>query len=151
MTSTQVRNETYYKVLGSLIKSRKRVFEAITELGEATNNQIADHLGLKINQVTGRVTELQEMFLIKGTKSEKGKQTGFQHTVWATIPEDQREELFKRFVNDSETKIERLSDDLEQMVSGVDHNYCQESRDAVIKKMNSLSNRLKRIRKVWNS
>lgn len=61
---------------------RKEVLLAIKELGEANNLQIAEHLDLPINCVTGRVTELHNYGYIEVAFVAKGS-TGNSMKYWA--------------------------------------------------------------------
>lgn len=53
-----------YKSLKDLGDKQQRVYEAVKELGRATNEEVADYLGWTINRVTGRVTELSSFGLL---------------------------------------------------------------------------------------
>lgn len=53
-----------YKSIKDLGSKQEIVYEAIKELGQASNERIAEHLGWAINRVTGRVTELKYFGLV---------------------------------------------------------------------------------------
>lgn len=61
------------------------VLEAITELGECTDAEIADHLGWTINRVTPRRGELEEAGLVVRTAVKAGP-TGRKVSVWRLTP-----------------------------------------------------------------
>lgn len=64
MTVANTSMMAYEALLDKLGEKQQIVYEAIKELGAATNDQIADHLGWTINRVTGRVTELKKYGLV---------------------------------------------------------------------------------------
>jgi transcription initiation factor IIE alpha subunit len=66
-------NAYYNSCLPNLPRARKIVLDAIRELGEATDEQIAQHLGIGINRVSGRVYDLEKLDLIKC--NDKGGKT----------------------------------------------------------------------------
>ncbi len=61
MTVSSTSKIALEKIRPTLSGRRKEVLSAIEELGVASNEQIATHLELPINRVTGRVTELHMM------------------------------------------------------------------------------------------
>lgn len=56
MQSTSITN--YENIVSELGKRQKEVFEALKELEYATNNMIAQKVGLPIDSITGRTNEL---------------------------------------------------------------------------------------------
>jgi len=55
----------FNSTLPHLTQSREMVLEAIYELENATDEHIAQHLGIGINHISGRVGELKELKLLK--------------------------------------------------------------------------------------
>lgn len=68
------------------------VLAAITELGECTDQQIADRLGWTINRVTPRRGELEEAGLVIRTAVRPGP-TGRKVSVWRITPRQLRLDL----------------------------------------------------------
>ncbi len=62
--------EAYHGI--DLTKRQAAVVRALSFLGDATDLQIANHLKISINRVTGRITELRE----KGAVIEVGTAKG---------------------------------------------------------------------------
>ncbi len=76
----------YRAIENTLTGRRKEVFDTLADLGEASNQLIADTLGWTINRVTGRMNELYKLEKIKVVRTEPGP---FKHLVkvWAIKPE----------------------------------------------------------------
>ena len=70
-----------YQSIKNLGVKQEIVYEAIKELGQASNEQIADHLGWAINRVTGRVTELKKFDLVTVAGITKNK-SGASAKLW---------------------------------------------------------------------
>lgn len=85
MTNVQTTSIASYQGL-PLSARQTAVRRAITKLGTACNQQIADHLGVPVNQVTGRVFELREAGAV--IESHKGlwKPTGRTVIYWKIAP-----------------------------------------------------------------
>lgn len=62
--SIENRNTSFHLLAEQLPDKRKRVFEVIENLNKPTAQQIADHLNIPINQVTGRIKELRDLKLV---------------------------------------------------------------------------------------
>lgn len=60
----ETSRQAFEKIQDKLGDKQQAVYEALGELGVATNEQIADHLGWPIQSVTGRVTELNKLGLV---------------------------------------------------------------------------------------
>ena len=50
----------YQDAKKNLNRKQQNVYEAIEEIGPATNRQLAEHLGWPINSITPRVLELRQ-------------------------------------------------------------------------------------------
>jgi len=71
------------------------VFCAISILGECNNQQIADHLGWKINRITGRVKELRKRGLVEVSRKDKDPETGRLTNFWKIKSPKQDMEVIK--------------------------------------------------------
>ena len=61
MTQMQMTSlSAYSDVKKNLNRKQQNVYEAIEEIGPATNRQLAEHLGWPINSITPRVLELRQ-------------------------------------------------------------------------------------------
>lgn len=83
MTTTAWTSRDAYQTIYSKIGDKQRqVFEAIEELGVASNEEIADHLNWPINCVTGRVTELRKYGFV-GLEDIKKSKAGMKVKAWS--------------------------------------------------------------------
>jgi hypothetical protein len=73
-----------YRTLTKLGDKQEQVFEAIKEMGKASNEQIADYLGWPINRVTGRTNELANFDLVKVDGLTIGK-SGKSAKTWVVV------------------------------------------------------------------
>lgn len=71
-----------YRQLEGLSAKLKRVFEAIKELGEACNLDIAYKLQWSINRVTPRTNELVKMKIVTEAKRDITPRTGKKVIFW---------------------------------------------------------------------
>lgn len=74
--------EAYAKIQAKLGDKQLIVYEAIKELGIATNEMIADHLNWPLNRVTGRCTELNRYGVIQVEGLGRNK-SGFSAKQWS--------------------------------------------------------------------
>lgn len=74
--------EAYAKIHDELGAKQQIVFEAIKELGTATNEAISEYLNWPINTVTPRVTELKKFGLIDVEGLGVNK-SGFSAKLWS--------------------------------------------------------------------
>ncbi len=79
--AAQNRNEVYHTIEPFLSEKRTQVLIAIMELGEATDEEIAEKLHWTINRVTGRRHELQDLSLVEQVGTEKGPY-GYPRSIW---------------------------------------------------------------------
>lgn len=84
-TSIQNRNESYYAILAELPEKRARVYQAILKLNKATTQQVAAHLEIPINEVSGRITELSKAGLVLAVGSIYNSRTGKNNTRWQAV------------------------------------------------------------------
>jgi len=75
----------YLEILENLGERQRIVYRAIRELKSANNLMIAKHLGLSINQVTGRVFELRKFGVVREDKKELCPYTNRLTTYWKVV------------------------------------------------------------------
>lgn len=82
MTVAITSQQAYTAIKGKLGTKQTIVYEALKVLGQASNEDIADHLGWPINRVTGRMTELRNygMAAVAGITRNK---SGFSAKLWS--------------------------------------------------------------------
>ena len=85
--------EAYGAIQHELGYRQQQVLEAIEELGEASNYQVAVHLKLDINQVTGRVNELSRKSLIELAGSQQGRYNKRENVWKVSQKKDEPEQL----------------------------------------------------------
>lgn len=64
MSVAHTSKMAYTKIYDQLGEKQTLVFNALKELGVASNEMIADYLNWPINRVTGRVTELKKFGMV---------------------------------------------------------------------------------------
>lgn len=77
----ETSQQAYDQIKGKLGDRQKQVYDALGDIGVATNEQLAEHLGWPINRVTGRVTELHKYGLV-GIEGLGQNKTGFTAKLW---------------------------------------------------------------------
>ncbi len=75
------RNEVYHAIAPTLHEKRAQVLTALLELGEASDQEIADKLHWTINRVTGRRFELQDLELVEQVGTARGPY-GHSRSIW---------------------------------------------------------------------
>lgn len=90
----------FNRIKDKLGNKQERVFDALIELGTASNEKLADYLGWPINSVTGRVTELKKMGYLDVHGITKNK-SGFTAKVWSVRhPNDSKLKLIEQECED---------------------------------------------------
>ena len=79
--ATQNRNNVYRQIQEHLSEIRAKVLIALFEIGNGTDNDIAEHLGWTINRVTGRRFELQQLKFVDAIGQEAGPYR-CPRTIW---------------------------------------------------------------------
>jgi DNA-binding Lrp family transcriptional regulator len=87
---------------GALGDSQKRVFQAIFELGDATGRELNDKL--QSQSAHKRLSELEDMGLIRGIRARVCKVTGNDSTAWEITGSMPR--AVTPVVNDTPTKAQ---------------------------------------------
>jgi hypothetical protein len=81
MTVSSTSKNAYNAIYSKIGDKQRKVYEAIGELGIATNEQIAEYLDWPINCVTGRVTELRKFGMVGVEGIQKGS-SGHSAKAW---------------------------------------------------------------------
>ena len=74
--------EAFCHILEHLCESRMKVFKAIKKIQPCYNLQIAKHLNIPINCVTGRVKELRDLGMVRFYKKVICEETGEKADCW---------------------------------------------------------------------
>lgn len=84
-TNVQQTSAVAYASLEDLGERQAAVRNAISTLGAACNQKIADYLGVPVNQVTGRVFELRDKGLVREAYKAVWLPTGRNVIWWETV------------------------------------------------------------------
>lgn len=76
----QLRNESYHQVNKETMQGR--MVSALERLGKASNSEIAKHLNIGINQVTGRIKELRDQGFVRVAGKKRDLTTNRTVTVF---------------------------------------------------------------------
>lgn len=71
-----------YSHLEDLGKRQRQVYDALNDLGEATNTEISRYLSLPINQITPRVKELRVKNVVVGSTQRPCRITKQKVRTW---------------------------------------------------------------------
>ena len=81
----QNRNDSYFEITQKLNKKCQLIFELIKENKGITRQELSDKYSIPINEVSGRITELEKMCLIHATGSLKNRVTNKLNTIYSVI------------------------------------------------------------------
>lgn len=82
----------YKAIQDKLTPRQQQVLEVLERFGKASNQQIADNLGMPINRITGRVNELVKLQRVEQAGTRTGKY-GFTEKLWRVKANDPPEQL----------------------------------------------------------
>lgn len=82
MSVSSTSQLAYTQIKPQLGKRQTQVYLALKELGSATNEMLAEYLGVPINYITGRTFELKKFDMVDVVGLGKNK-SGFSAKVWA--------------------------------------------------------------------
>jgi hypothetical protein len=82
--------EAYASIQKKLGAKQQIVFDTIKELGKASNEMLADHLGWSINRITPRVCELKKYGLV-GVEGLGVNKSGFSAKMWSVRDPNDKE------------------------------------------------------------
>ena len=129
--SIQNRNESFVKNIEKLSLRRKAVYKIIAQYGFLTSHQIKDKMRLGINQVSGRITELKDMFLIIEAGTVINIKSNTHNTLWKVTNEQERIDLVNKRYTALIDEQKQLESDYHLGVS----NYGLEAIKSRIKKI----------------
>ena len=81
----QNRNTAYFEILKKAPKKCQFILELIKENKGITTQELSTKYGIRINNVSGRITELEKMCLIKAVGSAKNLHTNKSNTIYVAI------------------------------------------------------------------
>lgn len=77
--------QAYYTILGKLGRKQEEVYLAIKRLGDATNSELSEELGLSINRITPRTKELRDYGLVGEAFRRPCNITGMMAIAWEVL------------------------------------------------------------------
>ena len=83
--ATQNRNRAYFEITEKLNKKCQLILELIKENKGITRQELSDKYCIPINEVSGRITELEKMCLIRAIGSSKNSVTNKFNTIYKAI------------------------------------------------------------------
>jgi|SRR5690606_13360555 len=96
------RNQAFGAISAHLPEKRRRVFELILQHPNITAQELAEKTMLPINEITGRITELKNAFLVVETGSKTNRHSNKKNTAY-------------RAVNSVEERIDLITDALTRL------------------------------------
>ena len=110
--SEKLRDTAYSTLVDKLSLRRKVVYQLIKKYGPISGEQIADKMRIRLNEVSGRITELSQLRLIKYAGSTQSTRSKLANSIYkVTIPAE-REEIIKVDIIRYRNQIEDLKFDL---------------------------------------
>lgn len=143
MSSTLIRNKAYQQIVDTLPEKRAKVYQAIKELGVCTALNIAFFLHVPINEVTGRVRELKDSYLILEAGTVRNKLTKKFNTLYK-IPKEI--EVQKALLED----LAKLSDQQDDLLKDLKKDLSITSIKALEVKVVKLRSQINRIKRILN-
>lgn len=142
--SIENRNKTFFKIKYGLSKRRGEVYLAIKDIqcGKATIEEVCALLNKPKNEVSGRISELKSLYLIKEIGSEKSKKNHTQ-TVYSIVHESEREGLMIESLHETKRNYENIQFNL-TCVTGY-------ANDLLIKELDKLKTKINQIEKLLNN
>lgn len=140
--STENRNATYIDIVGGLPEKRLSVYKSIEWFGSASIENICEQLSLPKNEVSGRITELKSLYLIKEIGSEMSKKNHSQ-TVYGIVEESERNWLMTNDLHEQKRHLENLQFNLTN-VSGF-------ANDILVKEIEKTKTKINNIEKLLNN
>ena len=97
MTVALTSSNAYHTIYNKLGAKQKIVYEAIGELGTASNEELATYLDWPINCVTGRVCELKKFNMV-GFENFKTSKSGMKVKAWGV--RDMGDDMLTRLIKE---------------------------------------------------
>lgn len=142
--SIENRNKTFFKIKYGLSKRRGEVYLAIQDIqcGKATIEEVCSFLNKPKNEVSGRISELKSLYLIREFGSNKSSKNHSQ-TIYSIVEnEKERYDLMIEDLHEQKRRLENLDYNL-QKVTGFTNDLVVKERDKVKTKINQIEKLLK--------
>lgn len=148
-TSTHNRNQAFVAIAAHLPEKRQRVFKMILEHPSITAQELAQKTMLPINEITGRITELKNAFLVVETGSKTNRHSNKKNTAYRVVHsvEERIDLINSAFVRLTEQR-ETLEDDCYLRISRLSLSLIQKEILKIKSKQRSLEKILEQIKTV---
>lgn len=77
--------KAYYAIQSSLSQRQKQVFAALSSVSNATNRELTEMTGLRINEVTPRIMELRKRGVVVEACHRRCRQSGRTVIAWKSV------------------------------------------------------------------
>jgi len=111
-TAIQNRNESFFIDTEKFSARRKTVYNLIKNYGHLTTQEVRSKMVLGANQVSGRITELKELFYIKEDGSKFNEVSRKGNTLWTLTGYDERIDLINSKYAELINEYKTLENDL---------------------------------------
>ena len=111
------RNDAFYINTEKFGLRKKTVYNLVNIYGLITSHQIAEKMKLGINQVSGRITELKDEFLIIEAGSVLNRKTKVHNTLWRVTTKDERTNLVNKRYQELVNETKQLENDFHLGIS----------------------------------
>lgn len=136
-TTIQNRNNAFFDKIDTLSDNRKQVYNIINAHGSLTAIAIASELLWSINQVSGRLTELAEMFLIKPNGSIVNNYSNCKNTVWTIVnSNDER-------INLINSKYAQLVNERDEITNDINLQLSIFTKETALKRIAKINKQIK--------
>ena len=141
-SSTQNRNGVYFSQIEKLKGRRKTVFKLIKTYGFISAHQIAKKMRLSLNCVSGRLTELKDMFLIVEAAKIHNDKTKVLNTLWRVVRQDERTDLVNAKYQELINTRDGLINDFNLNISDITKEVLEKELKKINKKIEMLNESL---------
>lgn len=141
-TSIRNRNEAYQLIVEGLPEKRKQVFKMYEKKAPCTRQEISEEYLLPINVVSGRTTELHDIFLLVECGSKENRWTGKKNTMYRPVKNfDERIDLINE-------KFVELRDRKDKLVNDFNLGLSELSRELIKKEINKIQKQIKLLEQI---
>lgn len=137
----QNRNESYFKIIDNLPQKRQLIYQIIKEIQPCTLSEIQEKYLIPPNEISGRITELKNAFLISETGSKKNRWTGHKNTIYSAVVDlNTRIDLINLEYSKLIESKDKLLNDYHQNISDLSKEMIERSINKIQSKIKGLEN-----------
>ncbi len=135
-TAIQNRNECFFTNAETLGARKKTVYKIIESYGKLTAQEIKEKMVLGVNQISGRLTELSDLYLIKESGSKFNEKSDRPNTLWEITTPDERIDMVNTAFINLRSERDTLINDLNLL------NLSQITRDRTFKRVRTIDKQI---------